>query len=156
MLRDEGVGVSETVSIGVAIDGRELSELVRPVELPAATEEGSPNIAGAYGGIPAWRFRGKPGGTATAHFLGAHESHMHCGPHEKTVLLACTCGEPGCWPLMARVVVTNDEVRWHDFEQPHRRGRWTYEKFGPFRFSRRQYEEALAELERQLPNDGRG
>lgn len=35
----------------VLVDGRDLAELVRPVELPHADAEGSATIAGAYAGL---------------------------------------------------------------------------------------------------------
>lgn len=64
--------------------------------------------------------------------MGRKASHLHSGPAEKTVLLGCECGEPGCWPLMARVEVGAEQVAWSDFEQPHRRDNWAYAGFGPF------------------------
>jgi len=132
--------------VRVLVDERDLAELVREVELPHARAEGAPGIAGAYAGLaPSW-FKGG----LRAHFLGGDGSDLACGSREKTVLLGCDCGEPGCWPLMARVSVEDDAVVWSDFEQPHRRGAWSYEGFGPLRFEREQYERALAEAERAL------
>jgi hypothetical protein len=84
-------------------------------------------------------------------FLGNEDSHLYCGPREKTVLLGCTCGEPGCWPLMARVEVSPLEVRWDEFEQPHRRGRWSHATLGPFVFDRRPYEATLTQAETSTP-----
>ena len=131
----------------VLVNDADLQDVVRPVELPHAEDEGSPNIAGAYAGLPSWALRGK----LRQHFLGGPESHMFCGPRDKTVLLGCECGEPGCWPLMAQVEVGPSEVTWTDFEQPHRRGRWRYDGLGPFTFDRKQYEDELAHAERSTP-----
>jgi hypothetical protein len=47
---------------------------------------------------------------------------------------------------MARVEAGNETVAWGEFEQPHRRGDWRYDGF-EFRFDRRQYEAAIAEIE---------
>jgi hypothetical protein len=60
-------------------------------------------------------------------------------------LLACDCGDWGCWPLMARITVTERSVTWDAFEQPHRSTR-DYTGFGPFRFDRRRYDAALQDL----------
>jgi len=60
-------------------------------------------------------------------------------------LLGCTCGEVGCWPLIASVYQKDDTIRWDEFVQPHRRGR-DYSEFGPFTFSRAQYENAVQDL----------
>lgn len=59
-------------------------------------------------------------------------------------LLGCRCGDAGCWPLEARIVVTPGTVRWEDFRQPHR-PEWDYDGFGPFSFPRPGYERAVRE-----------
>lgn len=58
-------------------------------------------------------------------------------------LLGCTCGEAGCWPLEARIVVESHAVTWTGFCQPHRPDR-DYGGFGPFVFLRPAYERAVA------------
>jgi hypothetical protein len=123
----------------VSVDGRDLADVIAEVERPHAEAEGHPGMEGGYSGLPpSWLDEG-----LRAHYLGGPESHLASGPRDKTVLIGCPCGEPGCWPLMAQVEVTGQEVRWSDFEQPHRRGRWSYDDFGPLVFDRRQYEAAL-------------
>ena len=142
-------GPGSEPELRVLIDEVDLIELVRRVELPDAEREGHPDIAGGYAGLAAWRLRGR----LRDHFLGDEDSHLYCGPREKTVLLGCTCGEPGCWPLMARVEVSRLEVRWDEFEQPHRRGRWSHATLGPFVFDRRPYEATLTQAETSTPPD---
>jgi hypothetical protein len=137
----------EEGTLRVRVGDSDLAELVGDVERPHAEAEGHPDIAGTYGGLVDWRLRQR----LAEHFLGGPDSHLFCGPHEKTVLLSCTCGEPGCWPLMARVELSETEVRWSDFEQPHRRDRWSYDGFGPIVFDRAQYEAALADAEDSAP-----
>jgi hypothetical protein len=131
--------------VRLLVGDRDLAELVRAVELPHARAEGAPSIAGAYAGLDPSLL---PGGVR-AHFLGGAGSDLACGPRDKTVLLGCDCGEPGCWPLMARVEVEGETVVWRDFQQPHRDA-WSYGDFGPLRFERAQYEAALADAERAL------
>ena len=80
-------------------------------------------------------------GATAAHFLG-HAS----GPDSRRVpLLGCECGEWGCWPLLAEIVADARKVVWTNFEQPHRPAR-DYSEFGPFHFTRADYDRALAEL----------
>ncbi len=125
-------------ALRVEVDGQRLAELATAVEAPFRAAEGSPPRGASYAGLPKWRFD-----DLLEHFLGGTKSHWYCGPDEKTVLLGCTCGEPGCWPLMARVDAAAGTVTWSDFEQPHRRGRWSFDGLGPFRFDRGAYEAAL-------------
>ncbi|MGV9413517.1 hypothetical protein ACWDOP_26760 [Nocardia sp. NPDC003693] len=115
------------------VDGVLLTDLVDMFELSAGMEP----ARGMYGGIVlrgpvevlADSFRGNaPGATGS-----------------KVPLLGCECGETGCWPLPAAVTVTEDLVVWDRFEQPFRPGR-DYAGFGPFRFARGQYEDALRDL----------
>ncbi|EYR63380.1 hypothetical protein N866_01090 [Actinotalea ferrariae CF5-4] len=68
-------------------------------------------------------------------------------------LLACDCGEVGCWPLEASVTADADDVTWSDFRQPHRPER-RYDGFGPFTFSRGEYAAAVAEALRVLGDGG--
>ncbi|MFC7616095.1 hypothetical protein ACFQV2_24110 [Actinokineospora soli] len=74
-----------------------------------------------------------------AHFLGGSATHGTRVP-----LLGCSCGDLGCWPLLAHVGVADGRVVWDLFEQPFRPDR-DYDRFGPFRFDLRQYRDALAE-----------
>lgn len=124
-------GVREAVPV---IDRELLTDLIDQFELSAGMQP----AGNAYGGlVPAFsRF-----GPLDEHFRGRSARAM--GP--KTPLLGCECGEWGCWPLMAQITVTDDDVVWDSFEQPYRRSR-DYSRFGPFCFERRQYEAALQAL----------
>ncbi|NUT06612.1 MAG: hypothetical protein HOV76_24360 [Hamadaea sp.] len=116
------------------IDGQSLLDLIDRFEL----DSGMRPAGGAYGGlVPAfYRY-----GQLDEHFLGRENPGL--GP--KTAVLACECGEVGCWPLMARIHPTGNLVVWKDFEQPHRPTR-DYTTLGPFLFDREQYDSALEVL----------
>lgn len=116
------------------ISGVPLTDLVDRFE----TGAGMRPAGGAYGGLIPQFYRFGP---MEDHFRG--RSARVTGP--KTPVLGCECGEWGCWPLMARITVTADLVTWDSFEQPHRKAR-DYTAFGPFQFSRRQYDDALQTL----------
>jgi hypothetical protein len=48
---------------------------------------------------------------------------------------------------MAQVAVGEREVVWSSFEQPRRRGRWSYDEMPELTFARAQYEAALVEAQ---------
>jgi hypothetical protein len=135
--------------VEIRINGVPLPDLVRPVELPFAEAEGNPKIAGAYSGLPASIYL-----PPSRHFRGESRSGRSDG---KVELLGCgDCGEVGCWPLLARIVVGPDQVVWSDFEQPYRGDPekvavWRYDRFGPFEFGRADYEAALLRVAGPAP-----
>jgi hypothetical protein len=127
--------------IEILIDGRLLRDLARDAESESAAQEGHPNLAGKYGGLP-WEVitTGLLLGESTGIWAVLEPSQR---PH-RVPLLLCECGEPGCWPLIATIDVTGDGVIWQDFTQPHRRN-WDHSKLGPFTFRRAEYLVALGE-----------
>jgi hypothetical protein len=131
----------ELKQIKIEVNGTDLPELVREVELPAARAEGDEELAGGYVGLVPGYVRVD----LASQFLGGGGARLYEGEDEKTQLLGCGCGEVGCSPLLARVTVTEDTVTWDEFEQPARPD-WDYEALGPFTFERAQYERALFEL----------
>jgi hypothetical protein len=86
-------------------------------------------------------------GDLRGHFLGNQARQWPRQGH--AWLLACDCGEVGCWPLTARVIALADIVSWDNFSQDHRPN-WDYSGFGPFRFQREQYERAISWVEDKL------
>jgi hypothetical protein len=140
-LHVEIVGSQANRAVAICINGRNLVELVREVELPFAAREGHPKIAGKYVGLPASHL-----------FLPSRHLLSDPAPlyesRGKTQVLGCKCGEAGCWPLFLRVNLGDKAVIWSDFEQPHRRSssaasHWKYDQLGPFTFDRQQYEVAI-------------
>lgn len=130
---DPGMGPQ----IRIEVNGRPLQELARDVEHVHAEAEGKPNLAGDYGGLSPLQIHG-----SARHFLGAPEAAWF--EDGDTVLMGCTCGEWGCWPLTAEVHVSDDVVRWTNFRTGHRD--WDLGDLGPFEFERSQYQAALSSL----------
>jgi hypothetical protein len=130
--------LGQVIEIVPAIDDAELTDLVQAFEQRAGMETRSTS----YGGLIPSYFNF---GSIDDHFLGVARRELN----RKSPLLGCLCGEWGCWPLLARIVVAEDSVTWSEFEQPHRKGR-DYSAFGPFSFVRTQYERALVELQSML------
>lgn len=128
--------------VEIVVNGRRLAELVAEVELPFAAREGHPDLAGSYDGLPAEHVL-----PPSRHYLG-EDAGYHDGADGRTTLLGCGCGEPTCWPLLARITLDGERVTWSDFAQPYRPAAeahgWRYDGFGPFVFDRAEYEAALA------------
>jgi hypothetical protein len=122
---------SGAISVTPSLDGVPLTELVARFEISAGFEP-----VGGYGGLIPAHFNFAP---FDQYFLG--KSWMP----NKVWLLACQCGEVGCWPLEAKIEVNDRKVVWRDFRQPHR-PTWDYSGFGPFIFERAAYEAALCVL----------
>lgn len=120
--RPDGDGLE----LRVRIDGRDLVDLAREVEAPWAAADGQPEIAGGYSGLWPSAWRDLPGQDGTG------------GP----AVLACECGDVGCWPLHVRITVSEATVTWSEFAQPCR-PQWRYDALGPFVFDRATYERAL-------------
>jgi hypothetical protein len=96
------------------------------------------DVPGTYAGLVLDHFRH---GDLTAYLTGEPEA-AYRARHGVIALLGCDCGEVGCWPFEAQVIVENDLVTWRGFHQPFRPQR-DYASFGPFTFGRSQYEAAI-------------
>jgi hypothetical protein len=129
--------VLDDLTLTPCVDGIPLDVLVEDFE----KRQGKTMLpAGGYGGVvPAtYRFR-----SFLDYFMGEEGVYGH--PPGTVYLLFCSCGEPGCWPLQARILICGDSVLWGDFKQPHRPDR-DYRGFGPFEFEREEYEATVREV----------
>jgi hypothetical protein len=123
------------VTITPYIDGTNLRELAKEVELPFAVADGEPDLAGSYEGIEA----GEEVRWPSRHYLdGPTNQWLDDGD---TRLLGCPCSVSGCWDLTAQVELTELSVTWSGFRMGHRD--WDLAGLGPFRFDRTEYEQAL-------------
>lgn len=113
------------------IDEHPLTDLVEQFEASRGFEP-----AGGYGGLVFEFFN-----------FGPLADYFHS--KERISVLACDCGEIGCWPLRCRVQIQGDDTIWCQFFQPHRAGR-DYSDFGPFKFDSEQYMTAISLLQQQL------
>jgi hypothetical protein len=118
------------------LDGSPLSDLVAEYERAAGYEP-----AGGYGPMVPDFFRCDP---IEEYFFG------RMSPYRESIsVLACECGELGCWPLCCRVESMGEVIVWGHFEQPHRPAR-DYSSFGPFAFLRGSYQRAVSKLASDL------
>jgi hypothetical protein len=120
------------------VNGRDLIDLARAAELASADSDGQPALAGGYEGLMADDVL-----VPSRHLLGEPLPHLQLMQDGRIPLLGCNCGEPGCWPLVARVRVGPETVTWSEFGQPYR-SHWDHTALGPFSFERARYEAALA------------
>lgn len=131
-------------AVNIKVNGMLLKDIIKKVELPWAKQEGNPSVAGAYGALEIPKNPEK-------YYMGLVEATE--GENEdKTALLDCDCGCSGCWPLLCKIKIDADTVKWEEFEQPHR-GRdeiapshWDYSGFDGFMFSKEQYLNALKSI----------
>jgi|GEM_PF-1156891 len=137
--------------IEIRIDGRDLIEIVREVELPFAIrawDEREP--AERYGerGARAGAYSHLHVKDVLASPLGLLEKPEAFYDRGKSRVLQCSCRSFGCSDLLARVSLDDTRVTWSDFEQisADRSGRrpWGHEQLGPFWFERSTYAAALA------------
>ena len=123
----------------IRVDGRELWEIIREIELPTAAAHGQPDLAGNYAFLELSTVR-----APSLHLLGEAANPM-LEANGKVSLMECGCGIEGCWPLYMRITVTDETVIWSDPQQPHRKT-WVYPEGWRLVFDRRQYWEALSRL----------
>ena len=126
----------EVLTLTPAINKIPLTELIENFEREHGMEP-----AGGYGGIIPAFFRYGP---LDRYLLGQSEDERFNSKGEY-YLLACQCGEVGCWPLSARITATDKNIVWDHFVQEHRRER-DYSGFGPFTFELHAYENTIAEI----------
>ena len=121
---------SEDDRVCAAVNGRDLIALVRDVELPFASADGQPDVAGSYGWLTTYEWN------RIAELIEGKSSGARMADGS-VALLACQCGVTDCWPLYASVDVADDRVTIGDFLQPYRKN-WRHDGFGPFVFSKAQ------------------
>lgn len=124
----------DVISLIPEVDGTPLTRLLEDYERMRGYEP-----AGGYGGlIPSW-FNYGP---LERYFMGENSDEIW---RQGYYLLGCVCGEVGCWPLVTRIELEEQQVIWREFCQPFRPER-DYASFGPFKFDRQQYSGAVADL----------
>lgn len=124
-------------TISFLVNGVPLTDLVRAAEMPYATAEGTPSLAGDYAPLGIHLFgdrRGLLGQPRTSWFDDGD-----------TVLMGCpSCDSWGCWPLTAMIEVDDAHVTWRELRNGHRA--WDLSALGPFVFDRAEYEDTVAVL----------
>jgi hypothetical protein len=126
--------------VRILINGFDLKDLLKSYELPFATLEGAPDIAGGYVDLFPGDLYKKLTVPSTFYSIDG-----------KPAILICSCREEGCWPFIVEIEKQENKVIWKNFHQPHRNSKshnhWEYDKFGPFEYTKENYEQELKKLE---------
>jgi hypothetical protein len=135
--------------VDIYINGINLIDMLWQIEMPLAYQEGAPEMAGAYEGLPPL-FVYPPAG----HFLGKANTAYAYDDGKVSLLEYAYSGVPGEWPFVARIQVEENEISWSAFEQVRRNKlrngyRWHYDMMGTFNFDREQYQDALEQAAKQ-------
>lgn len=102
--------------VEIYIDGVEITEIFRKIEVPYCEQEGHPNLAGDYGHMPVKELYED---LSEATIEGSYSNKLGVYP------VCCGgCGEPGCWSVTFRVRESDEFVWWYGFEHEHRN--WEY------------------------------
>jgi hypothetical protein len=135
--RETHLPIGEWVVLDIRVNGSRLQEMVRAVEASQATGNAKDGVPGRYMGL-----QPRPDTFPIRRLLGEPVVHTSSGISRRTTLLACTCGDPGCWPLQADVEVADLTVTWSNFRSA--KDEWDLSVIGPFVFDHEQYEESLS------------
>jgi hypothetical protein len=146
-------GLPGYLPIEIRIDGRDLIEIVRDVELPFALRDwddraASPSPPAAPRGARAGAFSHLYVREVARSPLGLLEEPFDLYARGKSRVLQCTCRCLGCSDMLARVELAATSVTWSEFEHisadSSSSRKWSHEQIGPFRFEREAYAAAFA------------
>lgn len=120
--------------VEIYIDGVEITEIFRKIEVPYCEQEGDPNLAGDYGHMPVKELYED---LSEATIEGSYSNKLGVYP------VCCGgCGEPGCWSVTFRVRESDEFVWWYGFEHEHRE--WKYDL--EFKFLKSDYLKEMNKL----------
>lgn len=117
---------AEYPNVRVIVDGRDLIDRLRRIELALAATDHERKLAGTYSGLQPYEWADLP--------MQEEDG--------RAAVLGCVCGVVECWPFRVRIQIRPQTVIWSDFEGPH--GSDAYASLGRFIFSREQYDAAVA------------
>lgn len=127
-------GRHNDLTIAIRVNNRRLERLAHSVELPHAKAGNAGKLAGRYAPLALPDIN-----SDRSHFLGRPVASWF--DDGDTVLMGCSCGVWGCWPLTAQVELDHTTVTWASFRNGHRE--WDLSALGPFTFDRTEYEAEL-------------
>ncbi len=124
--------------VDIYLNGWNLIDLLYPVELPLAHDEGLSAMAGCYEGLPPLlslpphqHFWGKP----------SHADYQ-LGEQRIVLLENGQSGVPGEWSIACDVEVTGEHITWKNLHKPQRPS-WDYSSLGNFQFDLVTFRDAL-------------
>jgi hypothetical protein len=121
-------------TVEIYIDGCELLDIIRPIELPYKKKEGFDISTEDYGHMPVSELY--------RYLITAMDGTSYSYKYGVYLLVCRDCGEPGCWSVTCKVSEDEKYVYWLDFEHEHRD--WEYNI--QYKFEKKQYNEALKKI----------
>lgn len=122
----------------ILIDGNSFLDLVREVELPWATREGYPGLAGSYIWFQPYRW-------VVDRDLSAAE--LPEGGSKHICFLVCGCEHLGCKTFSGQISRHGGTVVWSNFRNDNRGPNWRLDALGPFVFDLEQYQAEIGGIE---------
>jgi hypothetical protein len=107
----------ETPEIIFSINGKDFDQIIKDYELENFSHD--PAAGGGYAPIktPYW--------DRENYFLRSSKENDFLDKSGSALLLACSCGEWGCWNVFCSIIVTEKTIIWKNFRKDHRD--WNYE-----------------------------
>jgi hypothetical protein len=135
--------VAHPTDLGVAIwiDGEDLIDVIRRLEVPWWAGIDAPQPEGQYVWVPA-----RTALLPMKHLLG-EPSDGWCGAFSPVVV--CNCGEYACRAYAALIVMSSQHVVWSEWAEFPREGARLSEHLRPLCFDRLQYESELNRVSRE-------
>lgn len=133
----EPAALADERRVRIAVDGVDLVEHARRVEVEWVGSRPNSGPAGDYRALPMWAVK-----NVRSWLFGEVLIGSPSGEYWSVLLFCGGCDEPGCWPLESRITHDDLHVRWSSFRQPHRL-EWQLDALS-FRFERAAYEAEIA------------
>ena len=122
-------------AVEIYLNGREIIDILKEIEMPFAKEEGHPDIAGGYAhNTPKFLYRSLSETLVEGTYSNNYGAELLC---------CSSCGSSGCWSAIVHVRQDKDFVYWENFEQNHREN-WKYNL--SYKFDRTEYEKESEKL----------
>lgn len=124
--------------VDIIINGFNIIDILKEIELPFASVEGAPELSGNYEGLPPVYCL-----PPEKHFWGmpSHPDYMYPGG-KVAILENGHSGIPKEWTIICKIEVDGEQVIWKGFEKPQRPS-WDYKILKGFHFELVQYRDAL-------------
>ena len=130
--------VEDYMVLDIRINGFRLVDILKELEIPYASIEGKPGLAGHYEGLPPLLCL-----PPQKHFWGMATTQDYALADGRIAILESGwSGVPGEFTFATRISVDGEKVIWSDLSNVQR-GHWDYRMLGPMYFELRQYRNAL-------------
>lgn len=125
-------------AVEIYINDTKLVDILHEIEIPYATNEGKPSLAGSYGHLtPKELFDNLTNSKAPDEYNEEFGNEILC---------CGGCGDSGCWSVYVFISYDDYYVYWYKFRHNHRD--WKYNI--SYKFDRKEYEKSLEDLKSDI------